>query len=205
MFITVIIVDRNSYANITWEIFTINFYILAKPKPSSTKLPLTPTTSFMPPELAFPSTPPSVAYTLRVPPPVDVKQQEKERSDGNKELEKNIGLIMAVSALAVFIAIACGVALLLVIRKNRSRHGRRPNRMNEEERITLQEISARNDEEDRLNEENDAGEQHIQEQPGHDEQRHYDEVLQADSENQVQETQTPRPIQATPSERNICG
>ena len=122
-----------------------------------------------------------MAYTLRVPPPVDVKQQEKERSDGNKELEKNIMLIMAVSALAVFIAIACGVALLLAFRKNRSRHGRRPSRgdrMNEEERITLQEIPARIDEEDRLNEEND-GEQHIYIYPG--------------------------PIQATPSERNICG
>ena len=180
----------------------LNFYLLAKPKSSSSsKLPLTPTTSFIPLEVI---TPTSVAYALVE---HDVKQQEKERSDGDKELEKNIGLIMAVSALAVFIAIACGVALLLVIRKNRSRHGRRPSRgdrMNEEERITLQEKPARNDEEDRLNEEND-GKQHIQGQTGHDEQRHYDEVLQADSENQVQETQTPGPIQATPSERNICG
>ena len=157
----------------------------AKPKSSSI------------PTKVIPSTPTSVAYTLVG---RDVEPLVKKRSDGNKKLQENIGLIVAVSAFAVFIAIACGVALLFVIRKSRSRspRGRSRDRNNQEEHINLQEMNEQND-----------GEQHMQEQIRHEEERHDDEVLLArDTENclvSAQEPPTPGPVQATPSERNICG
>ena len=138
-----------------WKTFTISFYLLAESKPSSSsKVPSTPTTSFIPPELT-PSIPTSVAQY-----PV-VKKEEEELLD--RKEDDNTGLIIAVSTLVTFTIIACSVALLLVFRKIRRRSASRRN--NGEEDMNLQEIQI-NDEVDRSHGQNNG------------EQRHDDEAVQ---------------------------
>ena len=155
----------------------------AEPKPSSSpKVPLTPTPSFILPEV-IPSLPTSVVQNP------DVKKEEKELSGGNED--ENTGLIIAVSTLVVFTIIACSVALVLVIRKIQRRSASCRN--NGDEDMNLQEIET-NDEEDHLHEQNNG------------EQRHDDEVLPASDSENLSAAETAGPVQATPSaERYICG
>jgi flagellar biosynthesis/type III secretory pathway M-ring protein FliF/YscJ len=147
-----------------------------------------------------------------------VKEVQKEDTRNNGQPDENLGLIIAISSLAVFLALAIVVGLVFAIRRIRrkSRRGR-VNGNDDGEDVPLRDL-ARNEQ---RNEANDANEQlphepnraderaleandmeqRLQEQNNEEERDGGEQHLQA-----VQETQDPTPpFQATPSTRNICG